>query len=216
MLHFLENHDEQRLASKFFAGDPWKGVPAMVISATIDRGPVMIYFGQEIGEPGLGSEGFQGDDGRTTIFDYWGVPEHQKWMNGGAFDGGLLSPEQKQLRQFYIELLTLVRASSAIKQGEYIDITEANIALGKIDHKVSAFVRFDDNEKLLIVNSFNDKEKIVTVQIPDAVVDRMGLDKSADYIARDLLWREAELGVSRDFTIEVKLKPYSSFIFKLK
>jgi glycosidase len=137
-------------------------------------------------------------------------------MNGGAFDGGLLSPEQKQLRQFYIELLTLVRASSAIKQGEYIDITEANIALGKIDHKVSAFVRFDDNEKLLIVNSFNDKEKIVTVQIPDAVVDRMGLDKSADYIARDLLWREAELGVSRDFTIEVKLKPYSSFIFKLK
>jgi glycosidase len=80
MLHFLENHDEQRIASRFFAGNPWKAVPAMVISATIDPGPVMIYFGQEVGEPGVGAEGFQGDDGRTTIFDYWGVPEHQKWL----------------------------------------------------------------------------------------------------------------------------------------
>ena len=72
MLHFLENHDEQRIASRFFAGDPWKALPAMVITATIDRGPVMIYFGQEVGEPGAGDEGFQGDDGRTTIYDYLG------------------------------------------------------------------------------------------------------------------------------------------------
>ena len=78
MLHFLENHDEQRIASPDFAGDAWKIVPAMVVSATIDQGPVMIYFGQEVGEPGAGTEGFSGKDGRTTIFDYWGVPEHQK------------------------------------------------------------------------------------------------------------------------------------------
>jgi hypothetical protein len=84
MLRFMENHDEQRLASRFFAGDPRAGWPATVaLSATISNGPMMIYFGQEVGEPGLGEEGFQGDDGRTTIFDYWGVPEHQKWMNGG-------------------------------------------------------------------------------------------------------------------------------------
>jgi Alpha amylase, catalytic domain. len=57
MLHFLENHDEQRIASPFFAGDAWKAVPAMVISATIDQGPLMIFFGQEVGEPGAGAEG---------------------------------------------------------------------------------------------------------------------------------------------------------------
>src|SRR5690606_33867848 len=27
MLHFLENHDEQRIASRFFAGDPRKALP---------------------------------------------------------------------------------------------------------------------------------------------------------------------------------------------
>lgn len=95
MLNFLENHDEQRIASKGFAGDAKKGIPMMTISSTISSGPVMIYFGQEVGEPGLGVEGFGGEDGRTTIFDYWGVPEHQKWVNNGKFDGGNLSPDQK-------------------------------------------------------------------------------------------------------------------------
>ena len=100
MLHFLENHDEQRIASQFFAGDPWKAVSAMVVSATIDEGPMMIYFGQEVGEPATGITGFGNLEkvGVTTMWDYWGVPEHQKWMNGGKVDGGLLSENQKQLR----------------------------------------------------------------------------------------------------------------------
>lgn len=34
-------------------------------------GPVMIYFGQDVGVNSIGPKGFQGDDGRTTIFDYW-------------------------------------------------------------------------------------------------------------------------------------------------
>ncbi len=123
MLHFLENHDEQRIASPFFAGDGWKAVPAMVISATIDQGPVMIYFGQEVGEPGAGSSGFSGDDGRTSMFDYWGVPEHQKWMNGGKFDGGILSDEQLALRQFYGDILTFASNSKAISNGAYYDLT---------------------------------------------------------------------------------------------
>lgn len=127
MLHFLENHDEQRIASPFFTGDPWKAVPAMVVSATIDKGPVMIYFGQEVGEPGKGEEGFSGEDGRTTMFDYWGVPEHQKWMNGGKFDGGQLSDEQKQLRQFYGDILTLSKSNRAIALGDYIDLTKHNV-----------------------------------------------------------------------------------------
>src|SRR5690606_12040880 len=87
MLHFMENHDEQRMASPFFAGDIWKGCPAMVISATIDRGPVMIYFGQEVGEPGAGDEGFSGEDGRTTKYDDGGDPEEQTRRNGAAVEG---------------------------------------------------------------------------------------------------------------------------------
>lgn len=216
MLHFLENHDEQRVASKFFAGDPWKAAPAMVISATIDKGPVMIYFGQEVGEPGKGVEGFQGDDGRTTIFDYWGVPEHQKWMNGGKFDGGLLAPEQKQLRQFYSDLLTLAAKNPALTLGGYIDLTAYNIATGNFNDKVHAYLRYHDTERLLILTGFNDKDQVAKVQIPEDAAKAIGLDLNEAYIARDLIWREMEVGFDKTLTFEVLLKPYSSFIFKIK
>jgi glycosidase len=216
MLHFLENHDEQRVASKYFAGDPWKAAPAMVISATIDKGPVMIYFGQEVGEPGNGTEGFQGDDGRTTIFDYWGVPDHQKWMNGGKFDGALLTPEQKQLRQFYSDVLTLAAKNPALALGEYIDLTTYNVAIGNFNDKVHAYLRYHDNEKLLILTSFNSKDQVAKVQIPEDAARAIGLDPNESYIARDLVWRELEVGFDKTLAFEVLLKPYSSFILKIK
>jgi glycosidase len=216
MLHFIENHDEQRVASRFFAGDMWKAAPAMVISATIDKGPIMIYFGQEVGEPGDGSEGFGSEDGRTTLFDYWGVPEHQKWMNGGKFDGALLSMEQKQLRQFYSDLLSLSGKSPAITSGEFEDITAFNIERSNFDDRVHAFVRYRENERLLIINSFNDKDQLVKISLPESVATKMGLDPKEAYIARDMLWREAEVGIDKNLTFELKLKPFSSFIFKIK
>ncbi len=216
MLHFLENHDEQRIASRFFAGGPWKGIPAFVISATIDKGPVMIYFGQEVGEPGSGAEGFQGDDGRTTIFDYWGVPEHQKWMNDGKFDGGQLSPEQKQLRNFYSELLTFAAVSNAISSGDYIDLTVGNISSGNFPSQVHAFLRYHDNERLLIINSFNESDIDVRVQIPRDAFVKMGLDPNGVYIARDMIWRELEVGFDQELSFPIHLKPFSSFIFKIK
>src|SRR5690606_2640868 len=86
MLHFLDNHDEQRLASEAFAGNPWRGLPLMVVSTTLTTSPMMVYFGQEVGEDGSEDAGF-GKPTRTSIFDYIGVPAHQRWMNNGAFDG---------------------------------------------------------------------------------------------------------------------------------
>jgi glycosidase len=216
MLHFLENHDEQRLASKFFAGEPRKGLPAMVVSATIDRGPVMIYFGQEVGEPGVGNEGFQGEDGRTTIFDYWGVPEHQKWMNGGKFDGGLLSSEQKQLRQYYIDILNLAATNAAIAQGEYVDLTRSNHSRGFISDKVHAFVRYSGSERLIIVSSFSPSDEAARINLPDEVLERLSLDKGATYQAEDLLGSKITLELKADFTLSVAMKPYSSFIFRIK
>lgn len=216
MLHFLENHDEQRIASRNFANDIWKAAPAMVVSATVDRGSIMIYFGQEVGEPAKGSAGFQNNDGRTTIYDYWGVPEHQKWMNGGKFDGALLSLEQKQLRQFYSDLLSLASKNPALTHGQYVDITNHNINLKHFDNKVHAFVRFHDTEKLLVVTSFNDKDQPAKIQIPENVAASMGLERDQLYIARDLLWREAEVGFSKEMSFEITLKPYSSYIFKIK
>lgn len=216
MLHFLENHDEQRIASAFFAGDPWKAVPAMVISATIDKGPIMIYFGQEVGEPAAGAAGFQSDDGRTTIYDYWHVPEHQKWMNDGKFDGGKLSDEQTQLRRFYCELLSFVGSSEAIREGAYADITRFNISKRNFADDVHAFLRFSENERLLIINSFNHEPRDIVVEIPPGRFAEMRLDTAAAYIARDMLWREVEVGLTDKLSFQLTIKPYSSFIFKIK
>ncbi len=213
MLHFLENHDEQRIASAHFAGDPLKALPAMVISATIDRGPVMVYFGQEVGEPGTGTEGFQGNDGRTTIFDYWGVPEHQKWMNDGAFDGGLLSDEQKQLRSFYSRLLNFVKDSPAITSGEYLDLTEPNTRAGNFDAKVSAFLRYNDQQKLLVVCGFNSSERLVKVSIPEDAASASGLN-TAGLVARSVLDADIKLSLN-GLDMEITLPPYGAFIFEL-
>lgn len=216
LLHFMENHDEQRIASRFFAGDPWKGVPAMVVSATLDKGAVMIYFGQEVGEPAAGNEGYQGDDGRTTIYDYWGVPEHQKWMSRGSFTGDSLSAEQKQLRMFYADLITMATQNTAIARGDYADLTAHNQTVGNFGDKVHAFVRYAGEERLLIVTTFNAQPMTIKIQIPQNIVADMGLEATGTYIARDLLWREAEVGFSKDFTFELTCKPFSSFIFKIK
>ncbi len=147
MLRFLENHDETRIASKDFAGNPWYAVPGMVIAATLGAGPVMIYNGQEVGEPANGSEGFSGDDGRTSIFDYAGMPQHQKWMNNGAFDGGQLSDEHKNLRAFYAKLLHVAKSNEAITQGNFDEVL--------VGHNVYAFVRYTSRKRVLILANFN-------------------------------------------------------------
>lgn len=215
MLHFLENHDEQRIASRFFAGNPWKAVSAMVISATIDQGPVMIYFGQEVGEPGAGAEGFQDDDGRTTIFDYWGVPEHQKWMNGGIFDGALLSDDQKLLRSFYSTLLNLAASHPAIAEGEYIDLTAFNIAEKNFNDDVFACVRYTPEKKLLIVAGFNPAARKISVAFSPAVVEKLLLDKNKNYQLKELLWEGEEFELVEN-EVRLELPAYGAYVFEIE
>ncbi|MFM9840806.1 MAG: alpha-amylase family protein [Cyclobacteriaceae bacterium] len=216
MLHFLENHDEQRFASPFFAGDAWKVVPAMVISATIDQGPIMIYFGQEVGEPGAGAEGFAGEDGRTTIFDYWGVPHHQQWVNGGKFDGGLLTDEQKQLRQFYGDILNLASTNQAIARGGYADLTISNHQSGNISSLVHAYARFFGDDNLVIVSNFNAKPEKMKIVVPNEIASNLKMEKGKAYVGRDLLRSGAEIGFNESLTAEFELPPFSSYILKIK
>lgn len=155
MLHFLENHDEQRIANSAFAGYPERAKPAMIVSACISTSPTMIYFGQECGEPADDNPGF-GTAGRTTIFDYWHVPHHQKWMNNGAFDGGGLSEKEKYLRGFYSNLLNLVKDNPAFS-GKYTEIHSFNRYYTEwYNDQVFSFLRWKANQKLIIVTNFNE------------------------------------------------------------
>ncbi len=216
MLHFLENHDEQRFASSFFAGDAWKAVPAMVVSACIDEGPIMIYFGQEVGEPGAQAEGFSGDDGRTTMFDYWGVPNHQKWVNNLQYDGGQLSDEQKQLRQFYGDILTLASTNPAIVQGKYADLTIFNRQKGNLSPLVHAFVRYRGDERIIIISNFNTKTESAKIQFPESLAKELDLRTGTAYVGRDLLRSGAEIGIDATLTMSLEIPAYSSFILKVK
>ena len=162
MLHFLENHDEQRIASPEFAGNPWKALPAMVVSATSTTSPTMIYFGQEVGEPGAEMAGF-GQPSRTSMFDYIGVPQHQKWVNGGKFDGGQLSDNEKALRNYYSEVLNFTRGSSAL-MGAYQDLHRYNRSKNPAyTDKTFAYARWDAEQKLLVVTNFDETQSVNTV-----------------------------------------------------
>ncbi len=215
MVHFLENHDEQRIASPFFVGDPWKALPGMVVSATIDKGPVMIYFGQEVGEPGAGAEGFSGEDGRTTMFDYWGVPEHQKWVNGKKYDGGQLSDEQKALRQFYGDILNLSVKNPAIARGDYFDLTESNVNAKNCSDRIVSYARISGEERIVVVASFNDKMEHVKISLGE-VASALKLNPGTVYVGRDLLRSGADIGLDNQFSFGIDVPPFSSFVLKIK
>ncbi len=175
MLRFLENHDETRIASKDFASNPWFAVPGMVVTATLSTGPVMIYSGQEVGEPGVGIEGFGGDDSRTTLFDYWGVPQHQKWMNDGKFDGGKLDENQKNLRTFYSKLLNETLNNEAINRGNFYELKQANTSSKGFNNKIYAYLRYTANKRVLIIANFNRSESLLNVSLPIDVLDAFNI-----------------------------------------
>jgi glycosidase len=214
MLHFMENHDEQRIASRFFAGDAWAGVPAMVVSATIDAGPVMIYFGQEVGEPALGESGFSGDDGRTTLFDYWGVPEHQKWVNEGAFDGGALSEEQRQLRKTYSTLLNAVHRLPAISTGAYLDLYPY---LEGAPAKGYAYFRWVDEELLLIMVNFHAEAPLkLHLQIPEEVWQQVGLQAQDGWVLTDQLFTDEVQEIHPLEKFQVEVPPFGAYIWRVE
>jgi hypothetical protein len=170
MLRFMENHDEQRIASREFAGDALLAIPGMIVSATLATGPVMIYSGQEVGEPAAGASGFSGDDGRTTIFDYWGLPEHQKWMNNGKFDGGQLSAQQKELRSFYSSLLNTVKNNEALRWGSFYELMIDNEHQPGFDTLLYIYLRYTLQQRVLVIVNFSHQDKSIKLKLPEDLI----------------------------------------------
>jgi glycosidase len=217
MLHFLENHDEQRIASAGFAGDANKGRPAMVVSALISRSPTMIYFAQDVGEPGEGDAGF-GDPTRTTIFDYWGVPAHQRWMNEGKFDGGAMTPAERDLRDFFTRLLTL-SANNPAMQGEYVEIHSFNRDRSpEYDKRLFSFVRWANDERLIVVSNFSDTNSYeLTLAVPPEIVSEWQLGPGR-YELEELLYGviASELVVdSGTGLLHVQIAPLASVVYRV-
>ncbi len=216
MLHFLENHDEQRIASPDFAGDARMGMPAMVVSATISTSPTMLYFGQEVGEPGAEDPGF-GAPSRTSIFDYIGVPHHQRWMNGGKFDGAALTPVEKELRAFYARLLKFTRNSEALT-GQYREIHSHNRAHTQwYNDRVFSYVRWKNNDMLLVVTNFDGEETFgFELGLPEEIIEAWQLQEGV-YPLRDVLGdRRLELRVEQGkASCRIDIAPLESLILEV-
>jgi glycosidase len=216
MLHFLDNHDEQRLASPEFAGTPQKGKPLMVVSTTISTSPTMVYFGQEVGEAGNENAGF-GTHSRTSIFDYIGVPNHQRWMNGGKFDGGQLTQEEKDLRDFYKRLLNFSLNSSAL-MGKFQEIQTVNRQVTKgYDPGIYAFTRWSDVQKLLIVVNFSwQTTSTFELKIPSDIIQKWNL-KDGNYTVTDQLYHKNSIQVqvlNGEGKAQITIAPSESFIYQ--
>ncbi|MEY8850107.1 alpha-amylase family glycosyl hydrolase [Psychroserpens sp. XS_ASV72] len=218
MLHFLENHDEQRIASPDFAGDALKGKPAMVVSATATTSPTMVYFGQEFGEPGAEDLGY-GDPTRTSIFDYGSVPSLVRWVNDKKFDGGQSTKAELELRDFYKRLLNFTINSSAL-MGEYQDIHLFNQQHTEwYNDKVLSFVRWSEEEQLIIVSNFDTEGTFgFELQLPEEVVSKLQL-KDGSYDVEDQLYHNysSKLKVADGKAqMRIDIKPLESFILKIK
>ena len=218
MLHFLENHDEQRIASPEFAGNSLKGKPAMVVSATISTSPTMVYFAQELGEDGSEDAGF-GSPSRTSIFDYVGVPALQRWVNDKNFDGGKSTSEELALRDFYKKLLNFTINSEAL-MGEYADIHQYNREKTEnYNSKLLSFVRYSENEKLVVVSNFDAENTYeFELKIPQEIINNWNLENKTYNL-------ENKIGNAQNFelTIEngegkvkIAIQPLESFILKVQ
>ncbi|MCU0384413.1 MAG: alpha-amylase family protein [Flavihumibacter sp.] len=217
MLHFLENHDEQRIASPAFAGNPEKAKPAMVVSALISTSPTLIYFGQELGEPGAETGGF-GQPTRTSIFDYVGVPYHQRWMNNGKFDGGQSSEQEKKLRSFYQELLQFTISQPVLK-GNYAAIQYHNRQHTSGYHdKLFAFSRWDMDTKLIVLSNFSNQPYEGKLVIPADLVQKWAL-KEGTYSMSQVLFgkKQIPLTVSKaEASINVQVPAFESLVLRLE
>jgi len=217
MLHFLENHDEQRIASPEFAGDANIGRPAMVVSSLISRSPTMLYFAQDLGEDGSEDTGF-GDPSRTTIFDYAGVPAHQRFMNDGKFDGGKSTQEELALRAFYTRLMN-ISASHPAMLGAYKSLHSFNASRDSgYTQSQFSFIRWTERQALIIVSNFEQNQKDFTLHLPVDLLSRLQVNQG-QYSMTDLLNGVVyPLNVAKkrsDASIELMLKPLESVVLEL-
>lgn len=204
MLYFLENHDEQRIASDYFAGNGEKAIPAMIISALLHTNPVMVYAGQEYGERGMDKEGFSGRDGRTTIFDYWCVESIRR----GYYDRRKLSAAEKALEEKYKKILCTARGDKSVSEGASFDLMYANPHLGG---KQFAFLRGND---ILVAVNFDDSPVETDILLPAHAFDFLGMEERA-VTATDLLTgKEWGMNLGKDKTVRVDIPANGGVVLK--
>lgn len=217
MVNFLENHDEQRAASDYFAGDPQKLIPALIVSATLNVNPFLLYFGQELGERGMDAEGFSGIDGRTSIFDYWSLDKIIRWNHNGKWDEELLSDSEKTLRGLYRKLLIACNREKAIARGSFFDLMYVNYdSPGFNPEKQYVYLRKHESELLVILVNFADEAVTPTIRIPQHAFDFMEITPGEHHAIELLSDTHSTLSLQPDCPFAYTVKPHSGVLLKME
>ncbi len=208
MLNFLENHDEQRIASSQFLDDPFKALPALVVGATMGTAPFMVYAGQELGEPATDAEGYSGMDGRTTIFDYWSVPSLRRWHLGKP------KAHERRLRSLYRKVLRLASDDKTLAFGHFFDLMYVN--QDTLDtHRHYAYLRHCDGEMTLVVTNFGPTMADVVVRIPQHALDCAQMPHG-DYDCTDLMTgQQGRIALTDDSSVQVHIDAHGAVLLKI-
>lgn len=211
MLYFLENHDEQRVASDFFAGSAQKGIPALIVSALMQTNPFMLYAGEEFGERGMDAEGFSGCDGRTTIFDYWCVDTIRK----GYYARKEMTKDEKSIEKQHIQILNIASTEKAVTDGLFYDLMYVNPWSDDFHaNRLYAFIRKAGDETLLIVANFSDETQDIKLNIPAHAFEYLKM-KETDVEATELLTnKKQKLTLSASAPASFKVPALSGVIYK--
>ena len=206
MLYFLENHDEQRIASDFFAANGRKAVPALIANLLMYKNPFMFYAGQEYGEHGMDKEGFSGHDGRTTIFDYWSVDTLKRAAEEKLTD------EELALANLYSKVLSIARNERAIGEGLSFDLMYVNGLL----FRQYAFIRKAQDEVIFVAVNFADISSKTDIVVPAHAFDYLELNEKV-YQTTDLLTGKSyELPLKRDGKVSLTLESRGGVALKFK
>ena len=208
MVYFLENHDEQRIASDFFAGSALKGLPGMVASVLMKSSPFMLYAAEEYGEKGMDKEGFSGKDGRTTIFDYWSVDTL-------CAEADALNEEERLVFAVHEKTLQIARKEKAV-DGDFYDLMYVNPSSENFNNeKQFAFLRKKDNELLIVVVNFDDRDVNIQVRIPSHAFEYLAIPEKK-YKAKDLLSGDKQdIVLSNDGLVPMSLASRGSRVWKI-
>ncbi len=153
--HYMGNHDEVRLASSFFAPSlesrvdrAWLGL-AYSIYAALLPGNFLIHGGDEFQEEASLPGVFGGYDGRTSIFDFVYQPQTRTWLYEER-PHWMINFREMYRRLFSLKKRIPFNIKHSTSNPTFIDLMKINDSKN-ISKWVSAYVRFFNNERYLVV-----------------------------------------------------------------
>lgn len=183
MLNFLENHDEQRLASRFWNNGrryPWA---ELAFSVLFNKASFMLYYGQEWMD-----DAAETDNGRTSIYDFTspsGVRRAAHFARTGKVIklNDAADTDSLDCYRRYLELMQTA-ASPLMRQGSNWDLCYLQNDCKWNRDNMFAFARYDGHGAAVVICNFSDSDTELSVRLPEELLKYTGGMRSINMEAR--------------------------------